>query len=96
MKRALLSISMFAMLSIGGCAAHAAYIYSPPPPPRVEAYGYAPGPGYVWVSGFWDWRGQWVWAPGRWARPPRPHAYWVPSRWERGHHGYAFVRGHWR
>ena len=96
MKRVLLFVSVLTLMTMAGCAARASYVVAAPPPPRVEAYGYAPSPGYAWVSGFWDWRGRWVWAPGRWTRPPRPGAHWVSSRWERGRHGYVFVRGYWR
>lgn len=72
-----------------------------PPPPRYGVVGVAPAPGYVWTDGFWDWRGNnWVWAPGRWQRPPRRGARWEPGRWQerhdRGHRGYEFNRGHWR
>jgi YXWGXW repeat-containing protein len=69
----------------------------PPPAPRYGPAGYAPGPGYVWCEGFWDWRDRWVWSPGQWARPPHVRATWVPGRWNRGSHGqYEFRRGHWR
>jgi hypothetical protein len=69
----------------------------PPPAPRYGAVGYAPGPGYVWCEGSWDWRDRWVWAPGYWARPPRPHAVWAAGRWNSGPRGrYEFRRGHWR
>lgn len=64
----------------------------PPPPPAYVAgpVGVAPGPGYVWVDGYWNWvDGRYVWVPGRWVLPPHPHAVWVaPSiefRWHRGH-----------
>ncbi|MEO7145817.1 MAG: hypothetical protein ABI165_20170, partial [Bryobacteraceae bacterium] len=97
MKRTLLLIPMLAVLLTAGCAARVAYFPGAPPPPRAEVYGYAPGPGYAWVSGYWDLhgRGNWVWAQGYWAHPPHPSAYWVRSRWDRGPRGYVFVRGHW-
>src|SRR5579864_6593418 len=28
-----------------------------PPPPQVEVYGAPPGPGFVWLGGFWRWEG---------------------------------------
>ena len=31
----------------------------PPPPDRV---------GWRWREGHWEWRGDWVWIPGRWYR----------------------------
>ena len=75
-----------------------AYRVPAPPPPRVAGpMGYAPGPGYVWIDGFWDLRGsRWVWVNGRWGRPPRRGAVWVPERWERHGEGYRHNRGYWR
>lgn len=89
--------------ALAGCAAGGYYVQTPPPPPRYGVLGYAPGPGYVWTEGYWDWRGGgWRWVEGRWMRPPRPRAVWVPGRWVenrgRGHDRtrYRFQRGHWR
>ncbi len=28
-----------------------------PPAPVVEDYGVAPGPGYIWIGGYWNWAG---------------------------------------
>lgn len=67
-----------------------------PPPVRVEVRPVAPGPGYIWVAGCWEWRHDWVWVPGRWVVRPRPHAVWVVGRWEHRPHGYVWVGGHWR
>jgi hypothetical protein len=99
MKRAILPLFLAAasLLSIG-CASHVGYRgYYGPPAPRAERYGYAPGPGYVWVPGYYTWHGNgYNWMSGRWAAPPRPHAKWVPGRYERrgGHSEYR--EGHWR
>lgn len=99
-KRALLSSALLASFTLSGCAAHAYYGYRvgpPPPPPGMGVVGYAPGPGYIWLDGFYDLRGpRWVWVPGYWARPPRPHARWAKPYWEPHGHGYRFHRGHWR
>ncbi len=67
-----------------------------PPPPIVETRVVAPGPGFVWVSGCWDWRGRWMWVGGHWARPPRHVMVWAAPRYEvhGGHH--VYVRGGWR
>lgn len=96
-RRALWLVPAFMMLSLAGCAVRAAYVTVPPPPPRFEAFGAAPGPGYVWVNGYWNWGGsRYVWAPGYWARPPRHNARWVSSQWVHRDRGYRFVPGHWR
>jgi YXWGXW repeat-containing protein len=97
MKRALLLTPLLALLSLAGCAVREAYVAVPPPPPRVEVFGYAPGPGYVWCDGYWNWAGaRYTWVQGYWARPPHPHARWVRGRWEHRHGRYEFERGRWR
>lgn len=86
--------------TLTGCGgAYVAYSGPPaPPPPRASGYvGVAPGPGYVWVDGYYDWGGRsYVWVPGRWLRPPRPRAVWVPGRFVQHGRGHQWVRGHWR
>jgi hypothetical protein len=99
MKRKLLATG-FVMIGtlLSACAANgAAFVRFAPPPPRYGVVGVAPGPGYVWAEGFWDWRGgNYVWAPGRWMRPPHARAVWVPGVWVQSNRGYGFRRGHWR
>ncbi|HEY0781260.1 MAG TPA: YXWGXW repeat-containing protein [Thermoanaerobaculia bacterium] len=71
----------------------------PPPVLRHEVVVVRPGPGYVWVPGYWDWSGprrNYVWVGGVWARPPYRNAIWVGPRWERRHGEVFFMRGHWR
>jgi len=67
-----------------------------PPAPQTEVIVASPGPGYVWVRGSWEWHNRWVWAPGRWIFPPRPHAVWVEGRWAPRRGRYVWVRGYWR
>lgn len=68
-----------------------------PPEPMYESCGRMPGPGYVWVNGFWRWGGaRYVWAPGFWMRPPHPRASWVAGGWMRGPSGFHFRAGFWR
>jgi hypothetical protein len=69
---------------------------APPPQPADVVVGVAPGPDYVWVGGNWMWNGRWVWVPGHWGSPPRPHAEWVVAHWERGPQGWYHVDGYWR
>lgn len=99
-RTALLMGLVFVALTTAGCASHyGGYGYiGPPPPPRVYGpVGYAPGPGFVWIDGFYNLRGsRWVWIPGYWIRPPRPHAVWVRPYWEPHGRSYRFHRGYWR
>jgi len=87
-----------AVLSLAGCAGGGYYYASTPPPAvRVEARGFAPGPGYVWINGYWGYRGgSHVWVAGRWERPPHARARWIEPRWERRGNRYAFREGRWR
>jgi hypothetical protein len=73
------------------------YVRIGPPAPIVEARTVAPGPGYVWVPGYYRWDGaRYAWATGRWERPPRARARWVAGHWAHERGGWYFVEGHWR
>lgn len=66
-----------------------------PPPDAVE--GTAPGAGYTWVAGYYNWQGDhYQWVPGAWVMVPRPAAVWVPGRWRPTAGGYMWVSGHWQ
>src|SRR5687768_6103403 len=43
------------------------YVNAYPPEPQYEVVTASPGAGYVWIDGYWDWRGgSWVWVNGHW------------------------------
>lgn len=77
------------------------YVAPAPPPmpaaPYGSSYGYyrrppMPGPGFVWVDGYWSWmRGRYAWVPGYWMRPPFAGGYWMAPRHDRG----RFFAGFW-
>jgi hypothetical protein len=68
-----------------------------PPPAVVERPGPPLHPGWVWIPGYYRWNGhRYLWVPGRWVNPPRPHAYWVPGRWVARGGGYTWIAGYWR
>lgn len=99
MKYVMLSAVLLAATGLMACGGgYVAYaVPAPPPPYAVGTVGVAPGPGYVWIDGFWNLSGnRWVWVNGRWAVPPHPHAVWVADRWERHGNGWRYRRGHWR
>jgi hypothetical protein len=64
--------------------------YYGPAPVAVAAYRPpCPGPGYVWIDGYYDGYGRWF--DGYWAAPPYEGAYWVAPRNFGGH----FYAGYW-
>jgi uncharacterized protein YcfJ len=81
---------------VGGASPAPTTTVVAPPPPPAQTVVLAPGPGYVWIGGYWAWNGGWVWVGGHWGLPPYPHAVWVRSYWERGPHGWYQRGGYWR
>ena len=67
-----------------------------PPAPIVEDVPTAPYPDYVWIGGFWGWRGGWYWNAGHYAPRPYRGAAWVSGGWIRGGGGWAWRGGRWR
>ncbi len=69
MKRAFLLVPFLAF-GLAGCAARVDYYRGyAPPPPRYEVVGVAPGPGYIWINGYWAGNpGHYRWVRGRWSR----------------------------
>jgi len=91
MKKTLLALmllagsSSFAQVSVG-------IRIGPPPPPRVIRPLRSPGPGYVWVEGYWYPSGnRYRWHNGYWTRPPYSGARWIGPRYEGG----SFFEGYW-
>jgi hypothetical protein len=91
-------LSAMVLLSAASVSADTrVYVRVGPPPPRHEAVVVAPGPGYVWVPGYYQWSGTaYVWAPGRYVHPPRVGAVWVAPHWVHHSHGWYVVAGRWR
>ncbi|MGA8530891.1 MAG: hypothetical protein WB622_14340, partial [Acidobacteriaceae bacterium] len=74
MKKLLL-IATAALLSLPPLFAQQVVVRVGPPPVVIEHPGPRPHPGWAWVGGYHRWDGaRYVWVPGRWAQPPRPHA----------------------
>jgi hypothetical protein len=72
-------------------------IQTAPPPPMHERPGHRPGRDYVWLNGYWAFRGgRHVWVAGHWDRPPHGHRGWVEPRCERRGGNYVFIEGRWQ
>ena len=66
-----------------------------PPPMLVEELPPPPSDDAVWIGGYWVWQGDWVWAHGRWARPPRHDYRWENPYYEHRGDSVVFVDGYW-
>lgn len=96
-KIAMSALLAFTLLPAASFAQVGVVVRVGPPAAVVEHPGPRPHEGYVWIAGYHRWDGaRYVWVPGRWDRPPRPHAVWVPHHWVHRRGGYVLVEGHWR
>jgi hypothetical protein len=72
------------------------YIQTAPPAPIYEAVPVAPGSGYFWVGGFWQWNGyRYAWIHGHYAYRPYAGAAWHAGHWVNGRRGWYWRAGHW-
>ena len=73
------------------------YIDRAPPAAYNEVVTVAPGPGYVWVGGYYGWSGRdYLWNRGYWSLPARGYTTWNPGYWHRHDRGHYWVPGQWR
>jgi hypothetical protein len=93
---AALSVSLSACVVYPARVAYAGPVVTiAPPAPIVETYGVAPGPGYIWMGGYWNWvGGRHVWVGGHWAAG-RAGYVWAPHHWVQGRDGWHMAEGHW-
>ena len=66
-------------------------------PPLIPVYvqPLCPGPGYIWVPGYWAYDGGYYWVPGEWVLPPRIGFLWTPGYWGYSGSSYVFNEGYW-
>jgi len=71
-------------------------VNSPPPTPKTEVAPKRPNDQAVWQEGNWRYYGaRFVWLPGHWAMPPRPHAVYTQPRWDVVNGNHMFTEGYW-
>jgi WXXGXW repeat (2 copies) len=69
-----------------------------PPPLVVYDQPLVPGPGYLWMPGYWSYDDfGWYWVAGAWVLPPEPELLWTPGYWEWDDYGsvYLWHAGYW-
>jgi WXXGXW repeat (2 copies) len=72
------------------------YVRSAPAPEAAEVVAVAPGPGYFYARGHWEWNGsRYVWKQSRYIHRPHAHAAWVEGHWQSSQHGWYWEQGHW-
>jgi len=97
MLKKLMIGSAFGLLLTAGVGLAEVVVRIGPPAAIVETRPARPGANFVWIDGYHRWDGNaYVWVPGRWEAPPRPHARWVAHRWVKRRGGWVLVEGRWR
>src|SRR5713226_8341432 len=68
-----------------------------PPVLPVYVQPICPGPGYLWVPGYWAYGPDgYFWVPGTWVFPPEVGLLWTPGYWAFEEDGfYAWSPGYW-
>ncbi|PRC91940.1 hypothetical protein [Solimicrobium silvestre] len=66
-----------------------------PPPMLVDTPPPQPSDDEIWTGGYWVWEGNWVWAHGSWAPPPRPGYHWNNPYYDHRDNSVIFVNGFW-
>ncbi len=67
-------------------------------PPLLPVYTqpFCPGPGYIWVPGYWAYGDYgYYWVPGVWVLAPFTGALWTPGYWGWGDGVYLWHEGFW-
>ena len=101
LARKILPVLLMAVGTLGAAtipqtsaAAVGVYVQVAPPAPRFERLP-EPRRGYVWVPGYWDWRGhRHMWVRGVWVKARHGYQY-QPHRWVEHNGGWRLDRGRW-
>jgi hypothetical protein len=68
-------------------------------PPALPVYvqPLCPGPGFMWMPGYWAWDPDsgYYWVPGTWVLAPFPGALWTPSYWAWNDGVFVWHTGYW-
>jgi hypothetical protein len=67
-------------------------------PPELPVYAQpsCPGPGFLWVPGYWAYGPEgYFWVPGTWVEPPEIGLLWTPGYWGWEEDAYVWHAGYW-
>ena len=88
----LIAVILLAAGSMVGQVSFGIRLGQPPAPRVVRVRPRSPGPGYVWVDGYWNPQGnRYGWHDGYWTRPPYEGSAWIGPRYEGG----MYYEGYW-
>ena len=91
-------VGCFALVAPAQARTNVEFTASAAPPP-LPSYSQStlPGPGFLWIPGYWALGGDgYYWTPGYWARPPAADLFWTPGywAWNASNHDYVFHSGY--
>jgi WXXGXW repeat (2 copies) len=67
-----------------------------PPVLPVYVQPVCPGPGFIWVPGYWAYGDDgYFWVPGTWVEPPEVGLLWTPGYWGWNDGFYIWHAGYW-
>jgi len=67
-----------------------------PPVLPVYVQPICPGPGFIWVPGYWAYGPDgYFWVPGTWVLPPEVGLLWTPGYWDWDDGFYIWHEGYW-
>jgi hypothetical protein len=68
-------------------------------PPALPVYvqPICPGPGFIWIPGYWAWDPEfgYYWVPGTWVIAPYQGLLWTPGYWGWYNGAYVWYEGYW-
>jgi YXWGXW repeat-containing protein len=67
-----------------------------PPVLPIYVQPICPGPGYIWIPGYWAYGPDgYFWVPGTWVFPPEVGLLWTPGYWDWDDGLYIWHEGYW-
>ena len=94
--RGILAAALLAVLPIAANAGVFVSVNFAPPVLPVYVQPAMPGPGYMWMPGYWAFGGGgYYWVPGTWAMAPAAGLLWTPGYWGWSGGAYLWHGGYW-